>query len=375
MQPHTVLLFSPPMVRAQRPPCLELDLWFGDASSTTAGATSSTRAVRPHPPPTRTARPEFSLVVNVFNHASTIERVLRQALKLTTEAAELIVFFDGCTDRSVEVANALIERYARGWPACKSDAEAADPRTECTARAGDTVKATARSRVDLGHVRFIVQPANNSVFETSGNNIAMRAAVGKYIVIMQDDMYLTEYGWNTRLAAAPRQYSDVLSVSAMCAHTLHPLGADKVGPCGALAAHARRMSTASAATRNTFHLRPTSNRGPLLIDADKLAEIGYLDEWNYRIFNDDHDLHCRAALDRGWVTGHVPIGFTLNLSEGGVRINKKRQKPAYEIEFIAARNARYNRRDCFRARKKEYIEAVKNGSVVTSGARPLGTHL
>ena len=36
-----------------------------------------------------------------------------------------------------------------------------------------------------------------------------------------------------------------------------------------------------------------STAGPLLIDAAKALQLGYLDEYNIRMFNDDHDFHCR----------------------------------------------------------------------------------
>ena len=44
----------------------------------------------------------------------------------------------------------------------------------------------------------------------------------------------------------------------------------------------------------TVSIRQTSNRGPLLVVAAKVKQLGYLDELNYMLANDDHDLHCRA---------------------------------------------------------------------------------
>jgi len=377
------------MVENQAPPCLDIDLWreatqrsplpapdrapvnLARRAATTVRSTGD-----------RGAEVQFSIIVNVFNHEATIERVLRQVFKLTTESFEVIVFFDGCTDASLARARAVLQRYLAGWPRCTAFAAAADSTAECIA-AADQLTAVHRTREPtvsggdsaatpgFAHVRYIVQPPGNSVYETSGNNVAMRAATGRFLILMQDDMYLTEPGWNSRLAAAVREHDDVVSVSAMCAHTLHPLGQDKVGPCGAPAGYQRRMARAPPGARDTFVVRPTSNRGPLLLDAAKAHTLGYLDEYNYRIMNDDHDFHCRAALERGWVTGHLAVGFSVNVAEGGVRVNKKRAKPPYERQFIAARAARYNGRDCFRARKAEYVAAVANGTVVTSGRRRL----
>ena len=94
--------------------------------------------------------------------------------------------------------------------------------------------------------------------------------------------------------------------------------------------------------------------------------------------DDDHDFHCRAALDKRWVTGHTPIGFATELAEGGVRVNRKRVKPPYERHFIAARRSRSNGRDCLRARRDEYAAAgpaaighpPAGGSLVSSASVP-----
>lgn len=72
-----------------------------------------------------------------------------------------------------------------------------------------------------------------------------------------------------------------------------------------------------------MHVRETANRGPLLLDATKTKALGYLDELNFRLARDDHDFHCRARVDKQWVTGHIHVGFYVLIAEGGVRINKK----------------------------------------------------
>eukprot|EP00038_Savillea_parva_P011494 m.197907 g.197907 ORF g.197907 m.197907 type:complete len:564 (+) comp20269_c0_seq1:213-1904(+) len=379
MLPSSVLLHNPPRVRGQLEPCLAVDVCL-DTSNNDADSNNAPRLLPPETQPVvshgnhgnQNNRLDYSIIINVYNHEATIERVLLNVLKLTAgNRYEIILFFDGCTDDSLENVRRLLARYLGGWDLCRSPTRMSDPTIECRVlpQGASTVWMPQR-------IRLIVQPANNSVYETSANNIAMRAATGRYLVLMQDDMYLSEAGWNERLGAAPQQYDDIVSVSAMCAHTLHPLGQDKVGPCGRMASFAKtatQKGKAAASLHLASHItiRPTSNRGPLLLDADKVKSLGYLDEWNYHMMNDDHDFHCRAALDRQWVTGFVSVGFHTNVAEGGVRVNRKRTKPAYERHFIAARKKRYNKKDCFRARKKEYIRAVQNGSVVVSGERPL----
>lgn len=189
------LIYNPLHVSGQKDACLLADGWI------VAGASTSRELA---------LQPVFSLIVNIFNHEHTIERVLRQILKTTSETYELILFFDGCTDDSVKLALQLVDSYVGGqWLPCVDTNAVADPLVECKTNTGELV-----------HFRAIVQPAGNSVYETSGNNVAMRAAVGKYYILMQDDMYMTEEAWNSRLAAGPRTFDDVVSVTAMCAHNM-----------------------------------------------------------------------------------------------------------------------------------------------------------
>ena len=93
---------------------------------------------------------------------------------------------------------------------------------------------------------------------------------------------------------------------------------------------ARRALTCARAARtcagdplaSVVSIRQTSNRGPLLLVHSKAKQLGYLDELNYMLANDDHDFHCRAFLEKGWVTGHIWVRFFTNLKEGGVRLSR-----------------------------------------------------
>lgn len=91
--------------------------------------------------------------------------------------------------------------------------------------------------------------------------------------------------------------------------------------------------------------------------------LGYLDEYNYRLMNDDHDFHCRALLDRGWVTGQVWIVMETKTGEGGVRINRRIKRSPYDASFIQGRRRRGldgAHHDCFRSRKAEFIASAPN---------------
>lgn len=69
---------------------------------------------------------------------------------------------------------------------------------------------------------------------------------------------------------------------------------------------------------NGIFINQTCNRGPLLIDRERLKSIGYLDEQNYWLGDDDHDLMVRAAL-KGWLCGFVAIEFLSPMANGSTK--------------------------------------------------------
>ena len=54
----------------------------------------------------------------------------------------------------------------------------------------------------------------DNVFETKSNNIGLKEAIGKYVIIVQDDMIINEDGWNERLRKPFNAFDDVFAVTA-----------------------------------------------------------------------------------------------------------------------------------------------------------------
>ena len=193
------------------------------------------RPMRAAPRPTATADALAQLVVNVFNHGFSIGKVLTQLLKLTTE----------CGGRPTSTLRAPpnpppgLLKSSSSWTAARTTAKV--PRWRCSRALEHGRRAPSlstrrlpRTRLDCGagwagwprrstsesshSPRVGVPPAasptcralmasaaGNSVFETSGNNVGMRAALGEFIVLVQDDQYVRHPGWNSRLAGALRE--------------------------------------------------------------------------------------------------------------------------------------------------------------------------
>jgi hypothetical protein len=72
--------------------------------------------------------------------------------------------------------------------------------------------------------------------------------------------------------------------------------------------------------RNTFAIRDSVNRGPLLIRHDVLQKVGYLDEAFAPQDMDDHDLSYRVFKETGLVSGCYWIDVISDPSWGGTRV-------------------------------------------------------
>lgn len=243
---------------------------------------------------------EYSVVMPVHDQEDIIVDNLLSVLLMTTGAFELIVICDGCTDGTTpRVMRFLENNRAAG----------------------------------LHKVILISQPS--SIFETSSDNMGFRLSSGKYVVEVQSDMKMMTYGYNYLLSVPTRVYDDVIAVSARCCHSFP--GVPFVGK-GRLDAFVDRPLHIEYDEMNKFYVCDTVNRGPLLLVRDKLKELGYLDEANFVLGNDDHDLMVRARASKGWICGYVPIEFMSPLRWGTTR----KVRSAMDSEFLDLRRKRSN---------------------------------
>lgn len=128
---------------------------------------------------------------------------------------------------------------------------------------------------------------DTSQFETKSNNIGFRNAMYDYAIVVQDDMMMVQPGWDRHLLRPALGFSDVLGVTARCAHNMkwldHAVGfTELTGNCGA---HHFDVEMS-----NVFTIRDSCNRGPLLLDLAKLRELDFLDEEFYPQEMDEHDV-------------------------------------------------------------------------------------
>lgn len=224
-----------------------------------------------------------SIVLTVHNKGWLLERVMKAIYDNTVDEFELIVVLDGCTDDSESVAKL---------------------------NAGD-------------NCRILYA---DDVFETRANNIGLRSAVGEYVIIIQDDMVINEYAWDTRLRRPFDSFDDVFAVTARTAHNWRinygsrMIGDNDSGNSGWQdLIDPIDLADKSSIDRNTFAVRNSVNRGPLMIKHSDLKQLGYLDEEFAPLEMDDHDLCYRARKELGKVCGSYWIDYISELEWGGTR--------------------------------------------------------
>lgn len=229
----------------------------------------------------------ISINLTIFNKGFLIERVLNAIKNNTIQNYELIVVIDGCTD----------------------DSEA-------------NVLKFFNENKQISHKIFYA----NNVFETKANNIAAKNSEGEYILIIQDDMIINEYGWDERIIKPMKSFNDIVSVSANCAHdyiynpnnTSEKLNYYPDNYWSDLLIDVNHVRKENV-NRDTFSIRTTSNRGPLAINHSDMEKLQYFDEAFSPQNCDDHDFHYRAFEILGKKTGLYWIDFISDRNWGATR--------------------------------------------------------
>ena len=234
-----------------------------------------------------------------------LERVLDGIIANTAGDYELICMLDGCTDSSEEI----VQKYA------------------------ETYKYV--------NIKPIVTP---DIFELRTNNVAFKSAMGDYVIVVQDDQIVTEYKWNIRMQKPFKAFDDVFAVTARTAHNwiINPrsvdFGNDNVDEnrfCDMFEAvdHASGYPEQNVTTsRETFAVRGTANRGPLMMNLSDLKAVNYLDEKFAPCDMDDHDLMFRVHKQLGKVCGLYRVGIESDHSWSAA-IQKGKPKWAYRSHF------------------------------------------
>jgi glycosyltransferase involved in cell wall biosynthesis len=226
--------------------------------------------------------PEFSIILPVHNQENIIIAVLNGIVTNTLGIYEFIIILDACYDNT----DAIVKDWFNNF------------------------------KQTTNIMRVVIFKTEYPLFETKCDNIGFKNSNGKYLLEIQADMIMTELGYNIHLQKPFKILNNVIAVSGRCCHNIKDNdGFGKLG--GDIIKNVTDLPR--NINKNTFYVAESCNRGPLLLDADKLKQLDYLDEINYFQDNSDHDLMVRAYYNYKWICGYVPIDYKTDLSWGITR--------------------------------------------------------
>jgi len=248
---------------------------------------------------------EYSIVIPIYNQKDIIITNINSIINNIVGLYEVILIFDNCEDNSMN----LVINYFK------------------------EIKKENLTRI-------ICIEQKTPIFETSCDNIGFRLSKGKYIVEIQADIKIITYGFNYLLSKPFRLYNDVFAVSGRCTHTLYSNNGsisygNGFGKLGNLVEIPLNLKFNEM---NKFFISDTCNRGPLIFLNERIKELGYLDEYNFVLGDDDHDIMMRAKYQKNWICGYVPIEFYSPLEYGSTR----KEMNKINKEFLNKRLKRRN---------------------------------
>ena len=233
-------------------------------------------------------QPEFSIISPSFNVAEVLRETAPTLCQTVTGSWEVIFVLDNCFDNSLDVLREVLLS------------------SDCIGNNNST----------LVRARVVLHPT--SVYETSSDNTGFLLANPTHFIIdVQADMFLKGKGWNHDLSRPFFEYNDIVSISGRCGHSQEvPVTSYKVGRCGRDVAALNTEE--ETRMKDAVYVTATNIRGPLMFRADALKELGYLDERNYFLGNDDHDFNRRANF-HGWKASYKYAKFFAPLNMSATR--------------------------------------------------------
>ncbi len=233
----------------------------------------------------------LSINLTIYNKEKILADVLFGILNNTVSDYELVVVLDACKDKSKEILLECIPKFKKDNLKCLKIIE-----------------------------------SEEELFETKANNKALKASQSDYACIVQDDQVILERGFDNRLMVPLTIYKDVFAVSGRASHNwqYNEASQDINNPDNDLNRWSDVLCHLDHANnkivdRNSFCVRDSCNRGPLMLRLADVKKLNYLDEIYSPQELCEADLMFRAKKELNKVCGFFDVLWKANLEDGGTR--------------------------------------------------------
>jgi len=218
----------------------------------------------------------ISIILPVHDQQSIIGRIIQSILKNSSDnVKEFFIILDGCTDNSEQV---ILENL---------------------------INVPKQMTIKLFYTP--------DIWETKCCNFGFKKSTCQYCLNIQDDMEIQQPNFDQFLLEPFSKFSNILAVSGRDAVDCRILnGKLDYYNCGG-----KDVNT----LQNVFSIRDAVNRGPLLLDNEKLQELNYLDELFAPLDSDDVDLSLRGYKEKGYLVGSRTVNYFSPLAWGKTRSN------------------------------------------------------
>lgn len=226
-----------------------------------------------------------SVLLTVHNKEFLIERVCDGIINnISKNVNQIIVVFDGCTDKSEELTKPIINTFK-------------------------------------GKIDYVF---TEDVYETKANNAGMKMVDNDYVISIQDDMVVTESNFDLRMIEPFHKFNDVFAVTSFVAH-------NNIYNKNSKSINYIDVADKKNSDRDVFYAREYANRGPIMYDFRDFEKLNYYDEWFAPCSYDDLDICLRAVRQLNKVSGLYWIDYLSDLSWGSRNLKQEFFRNQYHI--------------------------------------------
>lgn len=289
--------------------------------------------------------PEISIVMPVFNQELILPLVIEKLIRSMTLTFEIIFIDDASEDASLIK---ILETCSREFE------------YQCP-----------------NFLSYSVYQNKKSKFETYCDSFGFSKSKGKFLLEVQSDMIIDDYGFDERLVQAMNQFPELFAISGRGTEPIDVIAKDYMayhqnfsfrvfqilvsvlrqikfttnpiryapdrpsvssfavteneelfleredfgatGRAGRLGNDLFKSPRLQDIEKRLIYFGDTVMRGPLLIRKDMYFQIGGLDTDTFFLGYDDHDLFCRGIIRQNWRVAYSPVIFCSPIGMGSTR--------------------------------------------------------